>query len=102
MHTYEEEIAPTIATHLQDALERANATDIAALDTMHAQEQEVLFGVALQMLIHALFDVVDGAKVQVALHGDDPQLWADWLARLVAPMAEVLVGQDRHDPRHTG
>jgi hypothetical protein len=101
-HAYEEEIAPPIATHLHDVLKRANATDIAALDAVHAQKQVALVGIALQMSMHAFFNVVDSAEVQVAQHGNDPYLRAGWFARLVAPVAEVLIRQDSHYPRHTG
>jgi hypothetical protein len=97
-----EDIPSVVPVGLDNTFQGMNPAEIALIDTPHAQEQESLLRMPARMIMEGLLEVTDRAKIEVPLNLNHSQLGTGGLVDLTNKVPEIIIRQQRVDPRNTG
>ncbi len=87
------DLAPHLRIGTHHGFQHVDAADVHAVDILHTQKQEALARMPFHVGADQLLHMVDRPKIEIPHHGDDPQLGAGRLLRLVQKVFEVVRGQ---------
>ena len=99
LYPHQEQVAGAFAIGSQNVLQHMDATDVNLWHAQHAQQQETLIGVPLQVVQHSVFHILRSAEIKIALDFQNAKLGAGILFDVMNTVdlaRQVLVLMVRH------